>query len=186
MHVFTDHILATLIGISVVVIMLYTQFRTNETAIEELQYLGAKQQMLQMNEWIEDDMLNIGVGVTGGSADIAVWNDSTFSFRRKIESSDASASLVTYSRSTVGSIAKTDSTYTVYRMTRAVNGTVDGGTPENMSLVEFVMMDMAGNQVTDPSAAVAISVRLHLLYSQKSSMLGETRYVRRFWPADLN
>ncbi|GAB5518888.1 MAG: hypothetical protein RhofKO_11390 [Rhodothermales bacterium] len=186
MHVFLDHIMATLIGCSVVVILLYTQFRANETAVEQLQYLGAKQQMLSMNEWIEEDLLNIGVGVTGGLADIAVWNDSTFTFRRKIDAADAAASLITYSRSTVGSIAKTDSTYTVYKMTRAINGVVDGGTPENMSLNEFIMLDAAGNQVFDPSTAVSISVRLHILYSENSSILGETRYVRRFWPADLN
>ncbi|MEM6646891.1 MAG: hypothetical protein AAF730_11620 [Bacteroidota bacterium] len=186
MHVFTDHILATLIGISVVVILLYTQFRSNETAIEELQYLGARQQMLQMNEWIEEDLLNIGVGVTGSTADIETWNDSTFSFRRKLDAADASPSLITYSRSTVGSAVKTDSVYTLYKTVRSVNGVAGGGTPENMSLAEFVMMDASGNQVTNPTAAVAISVRLHILYSQKSNTLGEARYVRRFWPADLN
>lgn len=88
MHVLLDHLAATVIGGTVILLLAVLAFRGQETAIDSTQYATAKTRVIDWARMVEQDLNNVGSGLTGpeitaGQAFESIDFDDTgvFSFR---------------------------------------------------------------------------------------------------------
>jgi hypothetical protein len=76
MHVLLDHLAATVIGGTVILLLAVLAFRGQETAIDSTQYATAKTRVIDWARMVEQDLNNVGSGLKG--ADIT--NGEAFEF----------------------------------------------------------------------------------------------------------
>ncbi len=65
MHVLLDHLVATIIGGTVILLLAVLAFRGQETAIDSTQYATAKTRVIDWARMVEQDLNNVGSGLTG-------------------------------------------------------------------------------------------------------------------------
>ena len=62
-----DNLSAALIGIAVLVILVIMQHRVQRVSREQVMMYAANQNIIDFGAWIEEDMSNIGWGVSGSN-----------------------------------------------------------------------------------------------------------------------
>ncbi len=103
MFLIFDNLSATLIGIAVLFVLVLMQQRVQRVSAEQVMMYAANQNILDFGAWLEEDMTNIGWGVTGSNGITSIVQNDTipdltqsFTFDRFLDSSSVATSSVQY------------------------------------------------------------------------------------------
>ena len=103
MFLMLDNLSATLIGIAVLFILVVMQQRVQRVSREQVMMYAANQHIIDFGAWIEEDMNNIGWGVSGSNGVTGIMQNDTipdltrlFSFDRFLDSTSVVTSSVQY------------------------------------------------------------------------------------------
>jgi hypothetical protein len=185
MTILLDNITATIVAMSVLVTVLVMQHRAQDAGVQRSVTYQAKKQTLELGSWLQDDLANVGAGVSFGAISVVDRNENadglttSFEFRRKLEEDDASAVNIRYALVETEAISVGGEEVQLYQLERRVDGTVVGKSPDTITDFSIEMLD-AGGQYTDaPSDARQLRVQLSsaLPFSdQKLTYLRETHW----------
>lgn len=156
-----DNMTATVIGMSIVLILATIQLRTVERGIAETSRHIVKKQAQRLASWMEDDLEQLGQNMSPGG--IAFENPQKETYDRA--PGDVITRQFTFYRDSSGVQLETryeidpagtqmvdgDST-TVYRLTRFHEGTEDGRSTPMLGYFDVDMLDRNANLVSNPKS----------------------------------
>lgn len=186
MQLILDNLLATIIGGTVALVLLTTTLNSNTASVDQTMYYAAKKHAISLTEMIESDFDNIGMGVAPVIDPVTEFTDSTISFLRKMDPSDASTVTVRYHRSKVDSVEVDGVKVPGYEVIRYVDGTISGKSPDYVSTFSVTFQDIDGNTVSGWSTASSVAVQMHVaVQATSNAYVHETRWHRTFRPPNL-
>ncbi len=187
MQVLLDHITATMIGGTVLLILAVSQFRTSEAVVDQTSYYASKRQVLEMTEMIEFDFKNIGLGVPMGSSVFNEVSQDAIEFMMLLDPDDTALSVVRYQKVPTDTLEIDGEEVPVFEVQRIVNGTVSGRTPGRMSEFVTELRNIEGDPVSSPEDAKTIHVRFSLIppFNADKGFLKSSNWTRTFTPANL-
>ena len=187
MQILLDHITATLIGGTVILILAVSQFRTSEAVVDQTSYYAVKRQILEMTEMIESDFKNIGLGVPAGTPVFNEVSENAIEFLLLLDPDDTALSVVRYTEVPTDTLEIDGEDIPVFEVQRIVNGTVSGRSPARMSEFVVELRNVEGDPVSSPEDAETIQVRLSMIppFSPDKGFLKESHWTRTFTPANL-
>lgn len=168
-----DHINAAIMGAAVFFMLLAVQIRGTEAVVDQNSYRAAKAQALAFGEFIQDDLTNIGLGVSSSTSVITAATSSVTTFLRKIDTADATPSIVSYTVTASDTLVHGDDSYPIFDVVRTVNGVQDGQGPTNITKFVVEMRDENGTVVSDLDDTKTIHVRFAVV-----SPYGEKHYIK--------
>ena len=176
-----DHITATIVGTSVLLLVVVMQFRTQQTAIQRAMAYTTKKQAIEMGTWIQEDMANIGAGLNLGSTAVSASSQNTagytnqFSFKRKLNPDDESAVTVNYVLVPTDTLVIEGRSVNFFQLERRINDVVTGRSPRTLTSFHVDMLDSSGRVTTSRSLAKQVQIR----FSSTVPYRGDgTRYLR--------
>jgi hypothetical protein len=170
MHLLLDHLVAVMVGATVLLMVAAVQFRGQEAAVDSVQYQAAKARTIDWARQVTKDLQNIGSGLTRselerGDAfiDTSFATNGVFSFRATTGNKDAAgfsqfgpgtANVICYERQMTGDTvnvfnpatgARTDRE--TFRIVRRLNpsygaGSCSGGTVTGQSMDTLTRFDL--------------------------------------------
>ncbi|MBT4052328.1 MAG: hypothetical protein HOC28_06745 [Bacteroidetes Order II. Incertae sedis bacterium] len=154
MHILLDHISAWMISGCVILMVVSTQFNAQRSSVEQSIAYGAKAQILQMADMMEQELLLIGEG-TDDTIETVTENDAgetvEFTFHR--EDDGGSDIEVSYQLVETESIEIDDEETQLYRLDRYEGGVIDGGGSSTMSHFRITMLDASGTETASVASA---------------------------------
>lgn len=165
MNVLLDNLTATIVAMSVLAMLVAMQYRAQEASVERTIAYSAKKQTIEFGKWIQDDIANVGAGVSFGSVSVQELttnnsgNTSLFRFRRKMNAVDAAPVDVTYQLVEKDTITVDGSAVYLFELQRRVDGTLNGASPPTVTRFRIEMLDENGMLTTAPSEARQVRVR---------------------------
>ena len=200
MQILLDHIAATILGITVVFILLQLQLDSHEANADALRYHANRVQTLSFLETLERDFQNIGAGVNaGGVMIVGLTNDSPTSSFEFMAMTDTTAAatvqqikyeLVPTGTATIhsGSVSQSKPTYEIRRLVRTGSGYAVTGRSSN-SILEFEVTLLSASGVavgSDFESARVVGVSLVSLSPMgHDGVTGESRWKSSFRPSSL-
>jgi len=187
MQLIFDHIIATMIGVTVIMALLTLQLRVQQAGVEQVSAHSAKTKSLSLGQWLEDDITSLGANFgrnllrfdnpvydeAGNTTHWAFYSDSL---------SDAGTierHITRYRLAEVGSIIQDGSERPLYQMTRetavsaVINGAAqpisaaqwaaDGQSVTTLSKFRISLVDRGGNTTTDVPLADYIRVEFSMV-----------------------
>ncbi len=123
MQFLMDNIVASIVGATVLLMMVATHHRNQLASAEATSFYMLQQQVLDFTSSLQRDMQNVS-----SVNDLTEKSDSTFSFRAQVSPTDTTKRLVTYRRKKVESRYRKDvGTRDYFQIERLVAGAVTGG-----------------------------------------------------------
>lgn len=188
MDVLVDHLSATVIGTTVLLVLLGIGLRMTETGTDQQVYETSQRMSQALAQQLEGDLLNVGYGLPASTAPIESWTDSTFTFRRRSGEALTDPILtVEYRRVTTDSTVVDGAPRPVYTVERYENGVYSGGSTALLSTFDI---DVLGDSGTPPATLEdtrAIRVRFVMSFgSGDNHTENSSRYSRTFRPANLD
>ncbi|MEM8560380.1 MAG: hypothetical protein AAGG50_21365, partial [Bacteroidota bacterium] len=132
MQTLLDHLNASIVGTGVLLVLLGITLIGNETTVDQSMFTAARAQTQSFADVLEEDLINVGVGVPAALDEIVTFDAAgTFTFRRKLDLADSTFAVVSYQWSQVNTIEieKDDGTVTtepLYQVVRTVDGVASG------------------------------------------------------------
>ena len=185
MTVLLDNITATIVGMAVLAMVVVMQQRAQEAGVQRSITYHAKKQTIELGRWLQDDMANVGAGVSFGTiavtghAENAEGMTTSFAFKRKMDEADPTPSDIEYVLSEVEIITVDGEEVQLYEIQREVDGVVVGKSPQTITSFTITMLDAAGEETNVPTAARQLRVQLStaLPYSdQRMTYLREAHW----------
>lgn len=153
MNVFVDNIGASIIGATVMLVVMNVQFENQLVAAEASAYHHIQQQTLSFAQLIQRDMQNMSTVV-----DLEE-DANSFEFVAQTSTADTTKRTVEYRRVYKGSKHNDDGTTTpLYQVQRYVNGVIDGSSYEALSHWAIIAANEDGNVATIPTEVTQIQV----------------------------
>lgn len=189
-----DNLSATLIASAIILIVIGAQVRVQDVHLEQTALLTAKSHALEMGDWLQQDMSNAGYGVPlresfieDYAVDGASGSTKRFSFRRKLQESDTSPTLVTYELIAGDTVVVDGETVQLYQLQRcygvatcpAGSTSIDGQSPPMLTYFRIDLMDENGGTWTaGTSNAYYVRVRFSITspMSTKRNQLREAHW----------
>ena len=170
MHFLLDHLAATVIGATVLLMVLFVQHRSRAALTDSTAFYAMIRQQEAFGLILARDLQSaaelVSVAETNGG----------FSFRGHI-GDDPTSYMITYERERV----RERDGLTYYRIKRLVDGQVDGGSGGSVTEWKIEGRDKFGQPVSDPAAAAQIYVRFEV-----RSLLGKQAKVKQsYWDASF-
>jgi len=189
MYFVLDNLLATLIGGTVIFIILAMQTQMQEAAVDQIGMHMAKNQTLAFAEWIQEDFGNIGAGMPGDASILEVSAHSgdadqtgTFRFQRHTSSSNTTVVQVAYTLSAVDSLTIDGQKVPLYQVQRTFNGTAAGSSTPSLTDFSITMLDEGGQVTALTAQARQLQVRLSVAFPFSSA----DAYLRQtYWHTTL-
>lgn len=164
-----DNITATMVGGTILMILMTMQHQAQTMAVERSVNYVAKQNALEFGQWLQEDVANMGAGMTFGSGvmdDIERSDGMTtrFRFQRKLDPSDANPHWVEYRAIPVDTVMIGQNQFkkevVLHRMARIVSGTSDqeGSSMGIITDFDVELLDIEGRVTSDRSAARQLRV----------------------------
>jgi len=156
MQFLMDNIVASIVGATVLLMMVATHHRNQVASAEATSFYMLQQQVLDFTSSLQRDMQNVS-----SVNDLTEKTDSTFSFMAQVSPTDTTKRLVTYRRKKVESRYRKDvGTRDYYQIERLVAGVVTGGSIGTITAWDVRVLNEEGN----PASAVgdARQVRISL------------------------
>lgn len=156
MQFLMDNIVASIVGATVLLMMVATHHRNQVASAEATSFYMLQQQVLDFTSSLQRDMQNVS-----SVNDLTEKTDSTFSFMAQVSPTDTTKRLVTYRRKKVESRYRKDvGTRDYYQIERLVAGVVTGGSIGTITAWDVRVLNEEGN----PAGAVgdARQVRISL------------------------
>ncbi|NNE47560.1 MAG: hypothetical protein HKN37_12975 [Rhodothermales bacterium] len=156
MQFLMDNIVASIVGATVLLMMVATHHRNQVASAEATSFYMLQQQVLDFTSSLQRDMQNVS-----SVNDLTEKTDSTFSFMAQVSPTDTTKRLVTYRRKKVESRYRKDvGTRDYYQIERLVAGVVTGGSIGTITAWDVRVLNEEGN----PASAVgdARQIRISL------------------------
>lgn len=185
MNALLDNLTATIVAMSVLAMLGAMQFRAQEASVERTIAYSAKKQAIEFGKWLQDDIANVGAGVSFGTVSVQEvtsnngGNTSLFRFRRKMNASDASPVDVTYQLVEKDTITVDGNAVYLFELQRRVDGALNGASPPTVTRFRIEMLDENGTLTAAPSQAhqVRVSFSTAMPFSDdRNSFLRETHW----------
>lgn len=184
-----DNITATMIAGVILLILMSMQQQAQTMAVERSVTYVAKQNALEFGEWLQEDIANIGAGMTFGSGvmdDIERSGGMTtrFRFQRKLDPDDAAPQWVEYRAVPVDTVVIGHNRFTkqvvLHRMERVVAGSLNqnGSSMGIVTDFDVELLDIRGRVTTDRTAArqLRVSFASAFNYRQHQKYLRENHW----------
>lgn len=145
-----DNVTATIVGTAVLAMVFVMQYRAQDASLQRTIAYHAKSQALDFGQWLQDDMSNVGAGVSFGTTSVqesatnAEGHTSTFRFRRKMLESDPAPVDVVYSLVETRTIVIDGQEIQLYALERRVDGVPIGKSPGYLTAFKIDMLNEGG------------------------------------------
>lgn len=165
MNVLLDNVTAAIVAMSVLAMIVVMQYRAQEASVERAIAYRAKKQTIDFGKWLQDDIANVGAGVSFGTISVkevqtnAGGQTSRFHFLRKMDVADPAPVDVVYQLSETETITVDGSDVQLYEMQRFVDGNLEGTSPSTVTQFTIEMLDENGTLTVAPSEARQVRVR---------------------------
>lgn len=179
MQTIFDHLSATAVGGTALVLLLFMWSQQSETAIDETRYHAAQEYQRVFAETFERDVLNLGTGVAVGAPMITTLDSTTFQFHGAINGT-GTAREITYRRV----LARTAADGTpLYRVERTVDGTPSGSSAPLVTRFAVTLLDSAGAATSAFTAARAVHLQVEqtVPFSTGGARPGRRPIERMLW-----
>lgn len=158
MQLIFDNIVASMVGASVLLIMIGTHQRNQIAAAEATAHYMLRQQVIDFTDVIQRDMQNLSSVI-----DVAE-TDSAFRFMAQTDVADTTKREVKYEREYAGTAVDEDGvSVAVYRIVRYVDGNVAGGSLSTLSEWAITALNEDEAAILLPGDAAAVRVQLAAL-----------------------
>lgn len=175
-----DNITAIMIGGVILLILMSMQHQAQTMAVERSVTYVAKQNALEFGTWMQEDIANIGAGMTFGSGvmeDIERSGGMTtrFRFQRKLDPTDVNPQWVEYRAVPVDTVVIGQHQFTkqvvFHRMERRVDGnaTESGSSMGIITDFDVELLDIGGRVTNDRSAARQLRVSFASAFNFRDS-----------------
>lgn len=165
MNALLDNLTATIVAMSVLAMLVAMQYRAQEASIERTIAYTAKKQTIEFGKWLQDDIANVGAGVSFGTVSVQELatnnsgNTSRFRFRRKMNAADPNPLVVSYDLVETDTITVDGSAVHLFKLERRVGGVLEGSSPSTVTQFRIDMLDENGILTAAPSEARQVRVR---------------------------
>lgn len=151
-----DNIVASIVGATVLLMMVATHHRNQLASAEATSYYMLQQQVLDFTSSLQRDMQNVSAAI-----DLTEKSDSTFSFMAQVSPTDTTKRQVTYRRKKVESRHRKDTGWRdYYQIERVVAGTVTGGSIGTITSWAVQVLNEEGNPASTVGDARQVRVAL--------------------------
>ncbi len=161
-----DNLTATIIGTVALLIILTMQHQVRESSTERTAVYMAKNQSLELGNWMQRDLSNFGAGINpgqpvfDGTEKNAAGLTKTFSFRRRADSTAASPVIqISYELAQKDSVKLNGNYVKLYQVIRKVDGVKTGSSPALLTDFVIELLDATGATTYAASAAAYLRVR---------------------------
>lgn len=189
MQFIIDYLTSILVGSVVLVILLVSQTSARSSEVDQQLYQAARRHTLAFKLTLERDLFNLGYGVHPSVVPITEWTDSTFAFRRMMDSTGtAPITTVRYARRLHHTVAGPNgATVPVFEVVRTEDGVVSGGSTPAMTDYSLEMIARDGTRTTDPALAVGVRVAFAALYGgrEKDVVSNRSWHRRTYYPDNI-
>lgn len=172
MFLIFDNLSATLIGIAVLLLLVIMQQRVQRVSAEQVMMYAANQNILDFGKWVEEDMVNVGWGVSSGNGISGIAQNDTipsltrqFTFDRKPNDTTAVATVqyqvipvTTAGQQVFMEINGTD--VPLWQVQRLVGGTVTGESAPYVTHFNILLENDLGQNVFAVADAEQISIEV--------------------------
>ncbi|MEM8485116.1 MAG: hypothetical protein AAF564_06180 [Bacteroidota bacterium] len=172
MFLIFDNLSATLIGIAVLLLLVIMQQRVQRVSAEQVMMYAANQNILDFGKWVEEDMVNVGWGVTTGNGISGIAQNDTiptltrqFTFDRKQSDTTGVATVqyqvipvTTSGQQVFMEINGTD--VPLWQVQRLVGGTVTGESAPYVTHFNILLENDRGQNVFAVADAEQISIEV--------------------------
>ncbi len=188
-----DNIAATLVAFSVMLVLLVMQQRMRDASIERVGVYAAKTQSIEFGDWLQQDLANIGLGVSAGTPVTGLTDHATipgmtqsFSYLKKIAVSDPSPSTITYQLNPVfepdGVTPKIIDIDTLavplFEVRRLVNGVEEGKSPPYLTYFRVELLDDTG---VDVGGVLPLADQVRVTFSMGVPLVERTYLRETHW-----
>lgn len=171
MYFVLDNLLASLIGGTVIFVILAMQTQMQEAAVDQVGMHMAKNQTLAFAEWIQEDFANIGAGMPGDASILEVSAHSgdadqtgTFRFQRHTSSVNTTVIEVGYTLSVVDSLTVDGQKVPLYQVQRTFDGTAAGSSAPSLTEFSITMLDESGQATALTAQARQLQIRFSVAF----------------------
>jgi len=187
MQILIDHITATMIGGTVLLILTVAQFRTNAAAIDQTSYYASKKQVLELTNMIEADFKNIGLGVPSGTPVFNEVTSTALEFKMLLDPGDPVYSTVRYEVVPADTLELDGQNVPLTKLRRIVNGVLTGQSPPRMTEFVVELRNVLGNPVANPEDTETIHVHFALVppFNADDGYIKKTYWTRTFLAPNL-
>lgn len=187
MQYLLDHIAATMLGGTVMLILVISQVNTSDAMIDQTSYYASRSQVIALTEMIEADFKNIGLGVIPGTPVFNEVTDDAIEFMRLINTTDAAPSAVRYEKVPTDTLTLDGEQVPVFRVVRTVNGVVSGQTPDRLREFVVELRNVEGDPVVDPDDAETVHVRFLLVppFNADQGYVKQVHWTRTYMPPNI-
>ncbi len=137
MQMLLDHIAAVVISGIIILVLAVVTLGGKSSSIESTQYRAQKRMLLNLVEFLERDITNIGAGVSPVTGAIQSFDTSAtirfFQFLARPDSSQAAPSVIRYEWEPEATIDLKRGTVPTYTVRRLIDGTMDGRSTGNIT-----------------------------------------------------
>lgn len=172
MFLIFDNLSATLIGIAVLLLLVIMQQRVQRVSAEQVMMYAANQNILDFGKWVEEDMVNVGWGVSSGNGISGIAQNDTipsltrqFTFDRKPNDTTAVTTVqyqvipvTTAGQQVFMEINGTD--VPLWQVQRLVAGVVTGESAPYVTHFSILLENDRGQNVFAVSDAEQISIEV--------------------------
>ncbi len=181
-----DNIVATIVGATVLLMMVATHHRNQLASAEATSYYMLQQQVLDFTSSLQRDMQNVSSAI-----DLTEKTDSTFSFMAQVSPTDTTKRQVTYRRKKVETRYRKDTgNRDYYQIERLVAGNVTGGSIGTITAWSVQVLNEEGNAAGTVGDARQIRIALEAaspvdVETRDGVTIRDTRWQSTFRPRML-
>ena len=184
MQLIFDNIVASMVGATVILMMMFVNHQSQLAATEAAGFYIMQQQVMDFTGTVKRDMQNVSSVVTTVEA------DSTFSFFAQVSPTDTTKKQVNYVRKYVGSRSVDGVTVPLYQIERWVDGAPAGGSIATITDWSIEALNGEGNSIGDPADAEQLEVSFRVVPpidvpSVEGVSIGDTRWEATYRPRML-
>lgn len=189
MYFVLDNLMATIIGGTVIFILLGLQTQMQDAAVDQIGMHMAKNQTLAFADWIQQDFGNIGAGLVGEASIQEVTAHSgdteqtgTFRFQRTTSAIDDTVINVTYTLTATDTLRIDGDVIPVYQVQRSVGGVNSGGSAPSLTSFSITLLDEGGQ----PTPLTTQARQAQIRFSMAFPFASEETYIREtYWHTTL-
>jgi hypothetical protein len=177
MYVVYDNLLASIIGMSIVLILMTVNHRGQQIKADALNVYSMRQQTIGFVEILQRDLQNVT-----SLAQVTEASDSTFSFTARADPSQAVEHTITYRRKRVGTRDNT----ALFQIERLIDGQRRGLSPPTLVQWTIVARNEEGGQIQNATDARRVVVRFEAVPPfGPGRLINSTRWEATFHPPML-
>lgn len=184
MQLILDNIVASMVGSTVILMMMFVNHQSQMAATEAAGFYIMQKQVMSFTGTVQRDMQNLSSVTTVTEV------DSVFTFFAQVSPTDTTKREVEYRRKSAGQRTVGGSTVQVFQIERWVSGSPAGGSIATITDWNIQAQNAEGNSVADPADTRQISVGFRVIppidvQALEGVTIGDTRWEALYRPRML-